>query len=196
MIFDKEPPVVCCEKCASPLQVNPKVEGPYWSCVNCGWCEASDLAPSSKPIPRDLEMDDASYQTRDVFAHYGTAVFTANVLEHELIVFLTLLQNKAERYPTQQSWDHHYLENTKLTMGQLAQRVGQYLNLGNELKVELGEAVKMRNDLAHYYFRERAVHLVTFASREFMIEEMKSAVVAFNRVDALLVAERRKLISY
>ncbi len=196
MIFDKEEPVVLCEKCSGVLAVNPVIEGPHWSCSKCGWSEKNDFPPTGQAMPRELDLTDSAYQTRDVYAHYGAAVSTANILETGLINYLTLIQNKAKKNGTQSSWDHYYAENTELTMGKLVQRIQQRTLLTSELKQELATALKMRNDLAHYYFRERALHTATFAGRAFMIEELKEATETFSRISEHLTEEILKMVGF
>jgi len=194
MIFDKEEPAVLCEKCPGTLAINPTIEGPHWSCTQCGWSEENATPPTGEPLLRDLTLTDSAYQTRDVYAYYGAAVSTANILETGLINYLTLIQNKAKKNGTQLSWDQYYAENTGLTMGKLILRIQQRTLLSTELKQELETALKMRNDLAHYYFRERALYLATFASRAFMIEELKDAADLFTRVSERLTEEILKTI--
>lgn len=196
LIFDNEELFVACERCAGPLAINASIEGPHWACSKCGWSGESDSPLTGEDLPRDFGMPDSDYQVREVLAHYGAAVSTANVLETGLINFLTLVQNKSKKNPTQQSWDHHYAENVKLTLGQLVQRIQQHVILNGELKQELQWAVKARNDLAHYYFRERALHMATFASRAFMIQELRGVQSTLERIDQNLTAERKQLLGY
>lgn len=193
MTFDDEPKEVKCERCSSALVINPMGTGPLWSCPKCGWDEINEDAPQGTPVHRDLSMSDASYQMRQVFAHYGAAVFTANVLESELINFLTLVQNLAKRNATRESWDHFYAKNLRLTMGVLVQKIQPHLGTDLSLQKDLNDAVKVRNDLAHYYFRERALHLNTFESREAMITELLQAVETFSKVDGRVSEVRARI---
>lgn len=192
MTFDDEPSEVKCERCATPLTINPMGTGPLWSCPKCGWHEMNEVAPGGTPIHRDLSLSDADYQTREVYAHYGDAVSAANTLEHELIIFLTLVQNTAKPRATQGSWDHFFSKNIRLTMGVLVQKIQPHLGIDLSLQKDLNDAVKVRNDLAHYYFRERALHFCTFESREAMITELSLAGKSFLRVEGLVTEARRR----
>ena len=78
-------------------------------------------------------------------------------------------------------------------MGVLVQKIQPHLGADLSLQKDLNHAVKVRNDLAHYYFRERALHFYTFESRETMITELKLAGEDFLRVDRRVSdAKRRK----
>ena len=44
----------------------------------------------SDVVERDDAMDDGNYHTREVYAHFGLAVYQAQVLEHGVVNLLTL----------------------------------------------------------------------------------------------------------
>ena len=193
MIFDNGVPVVACEKCSAPLVINASVQGPLWSCSGCDWNGESESTNTLGFVTRDLLMSDSEYQTREVYGYFGTTLLSANVLEHGLINFITLLENQKKENATQQTWDDFFSKNARLTLGQLIGKLQNKIDLGSELSEALSTTLEMRNYLAHHYFRERALHLATFASREFMMEELSRASTHFESTDLLLTKVRKQL---
>lgn len=63
------------------------------------------------------------------------------------------------------------------------------------MQKDLKDAVKVRIDLAHCYFRERTLDLNTFGSREAMIAELVLTVETFVRGDRRVSEERKQIES-
>lgn len=73
----------------------------------------------SMGIHRDEDLDDAVYQTREVYAQYGRSMYYAQVLEHGLVNALSFAQIASDSTPTRETLDFNFDRNTSATMGLL-----------------------------------------------------------------------------
>lgn len=135
---------------------------------------------------RDDDLPDHAYQRREVFAHYGAAMFHAQVLEQGLVNALTLAQTATHRAGTQQLFDFNFDANLSATMGRLLHRIEPFLNGDTELLDELTAALKLRNRFAHSFWVEHDKNFFSFAGREKMMADAIEAQKTFQAVDARL----------
>lgn len=134
--------------------------------------------------------------TRDVYAHYGLALYLAQCLEHQLVNALIYGKHlpsvvgyaKAKGPLTRADFDHRFDLFTDAqfdeTMGGLITRLRETRKLPNNFDIkDLISARDMRNLLAHRYFRERADDFISIVGMQSMLAELQEAQKLFDRVD-------------
>lgn len=139
--------------------------------------------------------DDEDEHHKSVFAHFGSAIYFAQCLEHGLVnylVYLDLIPNHSRPVRSAEEWQRSFdgfmdreFENT---LGQLIRRLGRVATVPEELASTLRNALKLRNWLAHDYFRERATEWLSREGRERMISELEDCRRSFVAADQLLDA--------
>ena len=135
-------------------------------------------------------MDKKSEQCKDVYAHFGLALYLAQCLEQgmiHLIVFLDHFPKAVASFTTRENWEDDYDKffegENKRTMGQLLGRLQKVGIPCDKLKIKLKEALVKRNWLAHAYFSERAMEFMSEAGRLKMISELELAQQLFSEID-------------
>lgn len=137
-------------------------------------------------------MDEDEHH-KEVFAYFGLAMFTAQVLEHAIVnalVISDLIPNRRDKAVSRESWglevdqfmDNHF-ENT---MARLIKAFRKVATVSDELEQSLGQSLQMRNFLAHRYFRERATVWLTEKGRDSMIAELQEVRDLFQKTDDLI----------
>ncbi len=135
-------------------------------------------------------MDKSEQQCKDVYAHYGLAMSSAQCLEQAIIVqimFLDYMPNAVVSFKTKEKWVHDFdkfMEDaSSKTMGKL---LGKLQELGipcDKLGQDLKVAVKKRNWLAHGYFSDRAMEFMNEEGRLAMILELETTHAYFKEVE-------------
>jgi hypothetical protein len=149
---------------------------------------AVDPAPS-------YEGEDEDEHHKSVYAHFGSAIYFAQCLEHGLVnalVYVDLIPNHPRPVRSAEEWQRSFdgfmdreFENT---LGQLIRKLGRVAALPADLASRLENALHVRNWLAHDYFRERATEWLSREGRERMISELEECRKAFIDADRLLDA--------
>jgi len=131
---------------------------------------------------------DPDEHTKEVYAHFGLAIYLAQVLEHGLVIALVYADLMPKRKPhhTTADFDLFMDKHFETTMGRLINTVRKQVSVPPELEALLLGARTKRNWLAHHYFRERAEDFMNEPGREKMIAELKEAHILFERADELL----------
>lgn len=127
-----------------------------------------------------------SDQARDTYAYFGLAMYTAQVFEHEVVNLLVLarivrVQKNAERILAD-PWERRFRE----TLGELFKRLKPYLAHDQQLLNDVAEGVRVRNRLAHSYWREHAEDAVSVKGRAEMIAELIKIKDMFTDLDERL----------
>lgn len=142
------------------------------------------------------EIDDESWQIREVYAKYGLAMYTAQCLETGLVNLLTALKMKQGDKMTRSDIDSFFEENYKKTLGGLISSLRQSMEISENLESDLGELLDLRNYLAHRYFREKAVDLMKEGGRRNMLSELDVIRLKLEdgdkRIDLIFSAYRKK----
>jgi hypothetical protein len=139
-------------------------------------------------------MDDGEH-IKDVYAHFGLAVYLAQVLEHGIMNALActdLIPRCVGRIKSRKQWTDEFSAfmqgHFERPLGALIKVFKQHVSTPSGLEQTLGQALKRRNILAHGYFRQRAAEFLSFAGREAMIKELQEAQRLFRDADAELEA--------
>lgn len=137
--------------------------------------------------------DRANDQVKTVYAHFGLAMYLAQVLEHGLVntlMFLDLLPSRAGKPVPRKQWEAEFdsfmQRHFETTLGRMIRALQDVAPVPPQLEAVLTEALKKRNFLAHHYFRERAEQFMSYEGREEMISELKHAQTLFEAADAKL----------
>lgn len=121
-------------------------------------------------------------QVKTVFAYFGLAVYSAQCLETQMAHYLvTVLRVKElNRWETDSQLSRRY----RSTMGQLAKEILRSQSGKSLVGDRLAEAVRLRNWLAHGYFRDRAAEFVKGnGHRQEMVRELIQARDCFEAID-------------
>ena len=131
-------------------------------------------------------MDYDDEQTRDVYAHYGLAMYLAQTLEHGIVNALVILRLPEKDKYTRQDIDEFMEGRFQKTLGALLKYLKSEVALPPDLESTLTEALNRRNYLAHHYFREQAESFVTRSGRAQMHQELQVDQQLFERADEKL----------
>ena len=134
--------------------------------------------------PEELDLE--SQQIREVYAHYGLAMFHAQALERQIALFLASGALPHRNVTTRRQFDDLLGSLFQRTLGALIGQMRRTVEVPQTLEAELTEALRRRNWLTHDYFWERAVDFMTSSGRESMIEELRAHADVFNRLDSQL----------
>jgi len=131
-------------------------------------------------------MDYDDEQTRDVYAHYGLAMYLAQTLEHGIVNALVILRLPEKDKYTRQDIDEFMEGRFQKTLGVLLKHLKSEVALPPDLESVLTEALNRRNYLAHHYFREKAESFVTRSGRVQMLQELQADQQLFESADEQL----------
>ena len=145
-------------------------------------------------VPLDLDEDTEQNESEgedrpDVkmtFAHFGLAYYRASVLEHEIVNILSMTRLVTARHEAEQLLSSPWDDKFKATMGVLVKQLEQHAHNDPDLVRDLIEAMRLRNYLAHAFWRERAEDFLTEAGRSRMINDLRAARNHFIAVDERL----------
>ncbi len=127
-----------------------------------------------------------SEQTKEVYAHYGLAMYMASCLEHGLAILLATKYGPGPQKITRAQYDELLESLCKNTFGKLFAKLRQSIDVPEDLESSVKEAVEMRNWLAHHYFWEKAGSFMTKSGRASMIAELQDIVDFFEGVNTNL----------
>ncbi len=125
---------------------------------------------------------------RDTYAHFGLAMFKAQVLEHGIVNAMVVAKMPDRSRITRSEIDAFMDRRFENTLGQLLRELKKYIAVPDDLAEALGEALTKRNWLAHDYFRERATDFVTDIGCSGMIRELEAIQRLFDDADQKLGA--------
>lgn len=137
-------------------------------------------------VVREDDLDDAAYQRREVYAHYGAAMLFAQVLEQGIVNALTFAQVATHEAGTQEMFQAELEVNSAVTMGRLLRRVQPFLGDDSALGEALTVALHSRNDFAHRFWVRHDRNFLSFTGREVMLAECMDAQALFQDVDQRL----------
>lgn len=141
-------------------------------------------------------MDSTSEQCKDVYAHFGAAMYLAQCVEQsitQLLIFFDFFPKQAPNWESQEKWELEYgnYESilSKKTMGRLIgslKKLDNFKHLDDDLENLLATALDRRNWLAHAYFVDRGHHFINEAGRHEMVAELEQAQELFRSVENVL----------
>ena len=141
-----------------------------------------------------MKDDPLGEHVKTVYAHFGLAVYSSQVLEHGLANAMLIFQlvPRAAAVAKPSSWpsrvDSFIEEQFQETLGRLIRKLQKVASVPSHLEQLLARALERRNWLSHHYFRERATEFLSAAGRDTMIAELEEAQALFQEADAALEA--------
>ena len=149
-------------------------------------------------------LDPESEQVREVYAHYGLAMYWAQCLEQSIfqhLLFFDHFPKALKTYTTPENWaeefDRYEVRELSQTMGKLIRRLREVGQPTESVEVALAKALKSRNWLAHGYFADRAIEFTDSEGRQDMIEELDELRDSYRscaeELDAVSIPAARKL---
>ena len=137
-------------------------------------------------MKEDIEPGD--WLTREVFAHFGLAMYESQVVEHGIVSLVVASGVRDGSYRASEETEAAEAEMFRQTMGAVKKiLLDRRPDIGH-LEDLLIRAVRLRNFLAHQYFRQRAAAFMTEAGQNQMIEELDKATAFFSEVEDKLKA--------
>ena len=133
----------------------------------------------------EAHLDPESEQIRDVYAHFGLAMYQAQCLERQLAIILATRYGPGPTKLSRTELDEKFDDLFSKTLGQLVNEVGRLAKLTKDEEKRLQEALSKRNWLTHRYFWERAIEFLSESGRASMIRELKATTHSFNTLDEL-----------
>jgi hypothetical protein len=136
---------------------------------------------------------EADEHVKEVYAHFGLAIYLAQVLEHGLAVaflYLDLMPASIGKIRSREEWmsrmdafmDRHF----ETTLGKMIRNLAVVTSVPSDLEQLLKLALEKRNWLVHDYFRERAEAFMSESGRERMLHELVEAQELFSAADERL----------
>lgn len=187
---DSETPT--CKNCFAQLVIELTKGDPFWFCPGCGWIGIDETNQESQIVQREDDLDDESYQNREIYTQFGLAMYSMQILEHGLVNVLTAVTTAKHPGATTKEFDEAFEINLAQTMGRLMKGLRPFLQDDLKLIEDLVSVLALRNRMAHSFFRDHAVDFFSYNGREMMLAEIIAAHHAFEsmtrRID--LVSER------
>ena len=122
----------------------------------------------------EVTLDHKSGHIREVYAWFGLAMFTAQCLERELALILATKYGPDPTRISEREFDAILEDLFSKTLGHLVGEIGKVAALSEEEKEQLQTTLSKRNWLAHNYFWDRAVDVLSESGRVSMIEELQA----------------------
>src|SRR5262245_39360763 len=130
------------------------------------------------------ELDEESAQIREVYAHFGLAMYLVQCVERSIAIVLTTEYRPDVRPITRAQYDELLQSLFKQTLGTLIARLRRVTTLPNDFEAQLCDVLETRNWLTHRYFWERAGKFMTRQGREAMLRELGEIQRRLEEVDA------------
>jgi uncharacterized protein with HEPN domain len=122
------------------------------------------------------EIDEESWQIREVYAKYGLAMYSAQCFETGLVNLLISLKLKDREKIIRSDIDLFTEKYYEKTLGRLIHSLKQAMKISENLETELRELLDIRNYLAHRYFRVKAIDFMKKDGRQRMLFELESII--------------------
>jgi hypothetical protein len=120
---------------------------------------------------------------KEVYAHFGLCVFFSQVIETNLINFLTALETAASKVPTRRTFDDLYAKHESFTFGNLMKALSAHGFLPNDVMQDVQRLKAERDHLAHRYFRDHDLDFMTVGGCNQMIDDLQARRDRFIEVD-------------
>jgi len=122
------------------------------------------------------EIDEESWQIREVYAKYGLAMYSAQCFETGLVNLLVSLKLKDREKIIRSDIDLFTEKNYEKTLGGLIHSLKKVMKISENLEADLKELLDIRNYLAHRYFRVKAIDFMKKDGRQRMLSELESII--------------------
>jgi hypothetical protein len=131
-------------------------------------------------------LDRGDWEQREIYAHFGLALYFCQVVEAALVNYLLLLHRATgEPEMTESEIDDLFVELFGNTLGRNIHNVKRILGEHGDwvLADQMADTLKLRNELVHHWMRTRALLQGTSENRLAMIDELESAAAKLQDAD-------------
>lgn len=132
-------------------------------------------------------LDGESERMRDIYAHFGLAVYYSQCIERTISIGLVTVFNIDVKNMTQEKFDDELGHNFKKTLGALLREVKKSKHIDDDFQAELSEVLDKRNWITHHYFWDRAVQMMGKEGQLSMINELNEIADRFHETDIMLM---------
>ena len=131
---------------------------------------------------------DPDQQVKEIYAHFGLALYEAQVLEHRFVIAMALADLFPNMQPSQTLADFDLFmdKHFAMTLGGMIKEFSKFVAVPPTLESMLVQARSKRNWLAHNFFRERAEEFMNMEGRHKMLAELQDAQRLFEQCDDAL----------
>jgi hypothetical protein len=102
-------------------------------------------------------VQDRNEQAQDVYAHFGLAMYWAQVFEHGVVNLIAVYRRLHGLLITDREIDDTYEREFEKTLGGILHDLKSEIALPKDIEAKSQQALQIRNRLSHRYFREHAV---------------------------------------
>jgi hypothetical protein len=117
-------------------------------------------------------LDPHDDHVREVYAHFGLAVYAAQVLEHGVVNFVVVSRSVGRAFTTRAERDEFEAELFRSTMGRQLRHALAEASIADADTERLQAALRTRNFLVHDYFPERAADMLSEIGRNRLLDEL------------------------
>ena len=126
------------------------------------------------------------YDEKEVYAFFGLAAYTAQVLERGVIIFTVVLRIGSIQHVTIELVDELYARFEEKTLGQLLYYARNANVINSDLMEQLNKALHLRNKLIHGFYFSHAEDFLSFQGRKIMIDDLRFMTHVFEDTDKIL----------
>jgi hypothetical protein len=134
--------------------------------------------------------DPESSDGKEVFAFVGLALYQAQLLEQEVLLFAAMLNLSNSPDVTTKYVNDLFDRLDAKPLGALLGEARDLTSIPSDLDATLGEALKTRNRLAHHFFVEHDVDFMSAPGRAEMIEQLRTMTAGLRTADQSLTKLR------
>ena len=127
-------------------------------------------------------MKDENEHVREVYAHYGLAMYLAQCLEKSICILLSV-ETTNPKTMTKNDYDRIVKDYLTKTFGTTLKKLNKIIEIPDKLEEILKKSVEKRNWLAHNYFWDRASHFNREDGKNYMIKELLEMIDFFEKLD-------------
>lgn len=136
-------------------------------------------------------MDRESFDAMETFAHFGKAMYLAQVLEMGIAIYLSGRVANLKADLTKDRYDELLTKKTYQTFGQLKAQFFAKGNPTDELKAKINLAHEKRDWIAHNYWWDRSNEFCHFDKRQEMKVELEKICDLFEDVNEFFTKDNR-----
>jgi hypothetical protein len=134
-------------------------------------------------------LDRGAWEQREVYAHFGVAIYFCQVVEAALVNYLLLLRRTTSADEIAETdVDDLFVELFGKTLGRNIRKVKRLLGEHGDwvLADQMADILKLRNELVHHWLRTRVILQGTSENRLAMVDELRSATTKLQDADRAL----------
>lgn len=120
---------------------------------------------------------------KEVFAHYGAAMFQCQSLERRLALMLAMIESPGPDHSTREEFSDLLDGLFGKTFGRLVARFRKTGLIPDAYETRLSEALTLRNHLAHNYVWENAERFLEAGERDKMILELNQYAESMRQLE-------------